>query len=324
MDFQKLKMDAAQSLQRENYPVRKLTAIHTGAALGLSLVLSLVSFLLGKYADTAGGLSAMGMQTVIGTVQMLLPLLTMILNPFWEAGYQHTALNYVRWQKVEPENLLEGFRRWKPILISGLMVALLYFGRMFIAAFISGQLVMFTPAAAPIYAAADQIQANPYMDIYALLGDALVPFMLTYMAIFALAFAALALPVYYRYRMVPYAILSNPQMGAMEALFTSRKITFHRRRELFRLDLHFWWFYGLCLLSGVLCYGDLLLPLVGVQLPVEPEAASWGFLLISMVVQLLVYLWAKPTVESVWAMAFETMTGNDASADGGIVEQNFE
>ena len=323
MDYGKLKMEAAQALGRENYPARKLALIHTGAALGLSLLLSLISFFLGEHADSSGGLGAMGMQAVVGTVQMTLPLIALTVSPFWQAGFQNAALEYAAWKEVKPESLLGGFFRWKPILTSTLFVTLLYVGRGFIAAFISSQLVMFTPLAAPVYEAGTRLMEDPSLDPVVLMGDSMVPFAMAYGLIFVIVFTVLALPVHYRYRMVNYVLLKEPQLGGLQAMFVSRGITFRRRMELFKLDLQFWWFYALDLLIGVVCYADWILPLVGVELPVSAEVASWGFLLISMVAQLLLYLWAKPMLEVTWAKAFEDMTQEPIHADPSkIVEEN--
>lgn len=307
MDCGKLKQEARQALHRADYPARKLALMHTGAALALSLVLSLISFFLGQYADSEGGLGAMGMQAFVGTVQMALPLITLAVSPFWDAGFQNAALEYSDGKKVGPGSLLEGFRCWKPILSATVFVGLLFVGRGFLAAFLSSQLIMLTPLAAPIYKAGMQQMADPNLDLMSLLGDAVVPFVVTYCVIFAVVFALLALPVYYRYRMVNYVVLKEPQVGGLQAMFISRGLTFHRRRELFKLDLGFWWFYGLQLLISVLCYGDLILPMMGIPLPVSPEVASWGFLLLSMAAQLVLYVWAKPLVEVTWAKAFENV-----------------
>jgi membrane protein implicated in regulation of membrane protease activity len=77
--------------------------------------------------------------------------------------------------------------------------------------------------------------------------------------------------------------------------------------ELFKIDLHFWWYYALSFLISCLSSGAMILSLMGVALPVSVEAAEWGFMLLALAAQFGLFLWAKPVMEATWAQAFEQL-----------------
>lgn len=308
MDHRDWKAEAANDLRQPNYSPRKIVLIHTGTVAALSVLLSLIGLLLSIVADHAGGgLSGMGTQTLLATVQTALPLLVLLVEPFWNVGIQQAALHYGENRTVSPRDLLGGFYRWKPIVTSTLMIAVLYLGRVFIASFLSNQIMTFTPFATKILEAAKAQMNNPELDIITLMGDDLIPFAFTYALVTLGVFTALALPVYYRYRFVNFILLEQPGMGGMQAMFISRAMTQGRRKELFKLDLSFWWFYLAELLIAALCYGDVVLTLAGVELSVSPVAASWLFLLLALGAQIALHCFAKPILEVSWAKAYRSI-----------------
>lgn len=306
MDIPKLKHDAAEALDRAQYPPRRLVMLYTGAAIGLSLLLSAISFSLNNYSG-AGGIGGLGTQATLSTIQMVLQLASAVVTPFWSAGLLFCALCYARQRSVAPASLAEGFRRFKPILSSALMIGLRYLGVGFISMYLSSMLLMVTPAALPMLNASQQLLEDPSADPYALLGDSLPQVMLWYMGIFLVVFAIFALPIFYRYRLVNYVIMDDDKAGGMQAMLASRLMTNRRRLELFKLDLHFWWFWLLELAAIALAYGDVLLSALGLALPVSDAAAYWGFGLLSMACQFGLYAWAKPRLSVTYAMAYETL-----------------
>jgi hypothetical protein len=145
---------------------------------------------------------------------------------------------------------------------------------------------------------------DPSFDIEAAL-EPHMPMLTAGTVVLALiGFVLLALPVYYRYRMVNYEILQDSSLGGLRAMMRSSQRTYRQRRKLFKIDLHFWWMYAINLLLQVLSYGDLLLELAGVTLPVSADAASWIFLLVTMAGQTVLFVLAKPLYEVTWARAY--------------------
>lgn len=308
MDIRTLKFEADQTLRSATYPPRHLVLIHTGIALGVSLVLALISYILDHSVSSGGGLSGMGTQAALSTAQVVLQMVSTVAMPFWQAGMIFAALGYIRRRQVSPRDLTEGFRRFKPILSSGIMMGIQYLGMGFISAYLSSFVVAFTPFADPVVELTEMLAEKPDLDITALNmnADGMMAFMLAYLVIFLILYAVLAFPLYYRYRMVNYIIMDQPKIGGLAAMFVSRAMMRGRRMRLFKLDLSFWWFYALELLLSVVAMADLLLAAAGVTLPVSDGVAYWGFQLLAVAGQLGLYYLAKPKLEVTYALCYET------------------
>lgn len=304
MDVQRLIQRAKEDLARPNYPIKKMVMIHTGVSLAVSLVLSLCSFLLGEYGDSTGGLGTMGLQTVISSVQMFLPFVSLAFSPFWQVGMENVALGYAEGIMVEPRDMLSGFRRWRAVLSSSVMLGLQYLMRGFVASFLAGQVLVYTPIGYPVYQAVMQQMQDPTFDLEAALEPHMPMLTAGTVVLVLIGFALLALPVYYRYRMVNYEILQDSSLGGLRAMMRSSQRTYRQRKKLFKIDLHFWWIFAANLLLQVVAYGDLLLELVGVTLPFSADVATWVFLLASMAGQVVLFVLAKPLYEVTWARAY--------------------
>lgn len=308
MDIRRLKENADGTLAAAAYSPTRLVLIHTAAMLGLTLVLMAVNQLLSNSMGSAGGLSGMGTQSVLATAQVVLQLISMAVTPFWSAGLVNAAMGYVRRENVEPASLLEGFRRWKHILSSSLLIGMRYLGVAFIAVYLSSQLFVFTPFAVPLYEAALKMNGDPTSaDLTLLLGDSLETMTAAYMVIFLIVFVVLSLPTYYRYRMVPYLIMDGEGMGGYRVMLTSRFLSRRHRMELFKVDLSFWWFYLGEIAISVLCVGYVILDAFGVKLPMSEDGAYWVFQLAAMACQLVLYCVAKPKMEVTFAHCYEAL-----------------
>lgn len=305
MDIRALKYEAGQSLRQAAYSPRRLVLIHTGVALGVSVLLALISYFLDSGVSSGGGLSGMDAQAALETAQVVLQLISLVVLPFWQAGMIFAALRMARRQPSAPRDLAEGLRRFMPLLSSGLMMGLQYVGRGFVAMYLSSMLVMMTPFSAPYYQFAAMLEKNPELDITALNLDGMMWFFVAYLVIFVLVYGALTLPVFYRYRMVNYVIMDKAGIGGVRAVFLSQMMMRGRRMKLFKLDLSFWWFYGLELLLSLVSLGSLVLPLLGIGLPVSDDAAYWIFQLLAVVGQLVLYCLARPKLEVTYAQCYE-------------------
>jgi hypothetical protein len=79
------------------------------------------------------------------------------------------------------------------------------------------------------------------------------------------------------------------------------------RFALFRLDLNFWWYYLLQVLVLAVCYGDMLLPLVGITLPWSDTVSYFVFLSLSLALQFAVYYFFLNPVAVTYATAYEAL-----------------
>jgi uncharacterized membrane protein len=305
MDIRSLKYDADQTLQRADYPLRRLVLVHTAVALGISLLLALISYLLDSSISGGGGLSGLGTQAALSTAQIVLQIASVVVLPFWQAGLIFVAVSVVRGRTAEPGNLLEGFRRFVPVLTSSLMMGVQYTARIIVSVYLSSMLITLTPFAEPVLELSAMLQKDPTLDLMTVQVDGMVGFYVAMAVMFLLVCGVMVLPVFYRYRMVNYIIMDDQKIGGMKAMLLSRIMMRQRRRKLFRLDLSFWWFYALELLLSVIPLGSELLPLIGMKLPFSGNGAYWILQLLCIVGQLGLYYAAKPKLETTYALCYE-------------------
>ena len=297
---------ADRALARASYDPRRLVLIHMGVTCLLSALLLLLDFLLEKgIGSTASGLSGMGSRAVLSTVQSLLQSLQMAFLPFWSVGYTYATLQILRGQEARPRCLLQGFRIFLPVLTSTLLMLLTCIGVLMLVSIVSVQLLSFTPLGANLLSAAEPLLASgmAQMDEAALLAvyDAVLP-----ISMISFAVSALALFVFsYRFRLLYFTVCDDAQYGGRIALFTSRKLMQGCKMELFRLDLHFWWYYLILALLTVLAYGDMFLSMVGIQLPWSGSVSAAVFYVLYVLGTLAVSVLAKNTVSVAYAAFYQ-------------------
>lgn len=300
-----LRTAAVGSLERAEKPGRVIL-LHTGAVLLISLLLTAADFLLNRQISTTGGLSGMEMRSVLTTIQSLLRLLQALLLPFWQIGYTYYTLRVARGEAAGLSDLTEGFRRFGSVLrlkmLLGAMVAVL----VIICAYASSTLFMLTPWAIPLMQEVEQLMATT-MDEQALLEaiavvtkDAIVPVMI----IFGLCFLAGALFLFFRFRLAELWLMDHPQGGALAALRESRRLMWGKGKAMFRVDLSFWWFYLLEVLVTVLCYGDLMLGAMGVEMTNDAFGSYILFFVLYLCAQLALYWWKRNEVAVTYAHAY--------------------
>lgn len=304
MDIRSLKRSASDTLQSPGCTLKRLVLIHTAISAAVSLLLLIADQLLSNAMASAGGLSGMGTHAVLSTTQSVLKLAQLAVMPFWRAGLIFAALSCIRSQSSATGDLLQGFRRWKPMLSSTLMLALRYLGIGFVSVYLSTQIFMFTPMAKPVYEAAIKASNNPSLNLEELVSSSMQGATAALLVLFLVVFALLALPMYYRYRMTTYLIMDNEDMGGLRAMLTSRVMTYRRRMELFKLDLSFWWFYVLELVLTAIGFGDLLLAAAGVELPFSVDAAFWVFQCLALAAQVGLYYLARPKLDATYAHCY--------------------
>ena len=290
----------------------RMAAIHTGVAAAVSLVILVLQMVLSKGIGNTGGLSGMGIRSLLETGQMVLQWANTLLMPFWNLGFLYVALLWAREKAAEPADLLAGFRRIGPYL--GLMLnrALLIFIVMIVCVNVCSMAFMLTPAASGIMELAGSYSSTEelYDYLYSLDTAQLMELfrsMLPMAVLCVLLGAVLLVLLLYRFRMAEFVILDEPRARGLSAMLLSAAMLRRRCWQLFKLDLRFWWYYGLKLLCMVLLYADLLLEAMGVALPVSGDAAyllTYGLYLIGF---FAVEVSFGPRVETAYACAFEKL-----------------
>lgn len=299
------KSQATDALEKASYAPGKLALIHTAASAGLALLIAALSFYLDLQIADTGGLSGIGTRSILETIQVFLQMANVLLLPFWEMGILWAFLCVGRHWEMGPKSLLAGFHRFGPILRGKLLQAMMLTGTAFIGCYVGTFLFSVTPLSNAFYEAAQPYMAQGVLDYAVMMEDEAVmaailwalPFMVVCMAIFTI-------PLYYRLRMMDYVLLDQPEKGAFFAMRASKIMMRGKRWSLFKLDLSFWWFYALEMIISLVCYGDVLLPALGVDLGMSADAAFFAFYALALLCQVGLYAWQKPKLLTTYGLFY--------------------
>ena len=312
-DRKGLKQAAASRLSEAAYNPRLLILIHTGVSLGVTLLITLINYILQQQIGNTGGLGGLGLRTVLTTAQTVLQLAGMLLLPFWEIGIVYAAMGIARSRPARPADLTAGFRRFGPVLRLMLLRTAVFFAVAFLCLNLSSGIFLMTPLSDPLYdillplaeTASAENAAGLTIDnaTMAALTDAMIPMI----PIFLVLFLLLAAPLLYRLRLADYLIMEEKKTGALNAIVTSWRMMRGRAFPLFRLDLSFWWFYGLQALALMLSYGDSFLSVLGVSLPISADAAYFLFYLVYLGITLALYWRFGSYLQTTYAVAYDTL-----------------
>ena len=313
MDMNALRSAAVQSLDRSSYDPKKLAAIHAGASLLVSLLLTVINYFLGNAIDGAGGLANLGNRAILSTVQNVLATASGILLPFWEIGFLYAALRLCRTQDPQPLDLLEGFRRFRIIVRLYLLEIGLVFLLIFACAQLSTILFTFTPFMENTVLAMEEIsqQANS-AGLETLTNEqlmAILPSLAPLYVIFIGLLMGLGIPLFYRYRLAHFAIMDDVEKARV-ALRLSAILTRGNKWKLFRLDLRFWWYYGAQLLIAMVAYTDVLLSQLGISLPVSGTVIFFGSYAVHLLLRLLLAWQFTGMVQTTYAHFYDDLKQN--------------
>ena len=284
--------------------------IYAGGCAALSLVTSVFTHLVGLQIEGTGGLGNMGLRSMFATVQYVLPLIQSVIVLCIGFGYRAAVLRMARRQETSPRTLLEGFRYFGPLIRSILLQAMIYIALGIGAMYLAAQIFVMTPLSSdfweimmPLVSSTTVLDSSIVMDDATLTAASSA--MLPMIPIFVVLFLAVSAPIYYQYRMTSYALLDNPRKGAIAAMRASSTMMKKNRFKLFKLDLCFWWFYALEVLIGVLAYGDMLLPMVGITLPWSETFSYYLFYVVSLALQTGLYYLFLNRVHVTYATVYE-------------------
>lgn len=299
---------ARQSLQNAHKPGRVIL-IHTGIVLLVSLLLTAANYFLDQQIGYTGGLSGMGTRSVLSTIQTLLFLLQIVLLPFWQIGYTYYALQVSQGQAKGSADLLEGFRRFGPVLRLKLLMAVMTALLILASVHVSSFLFTLSPWAVPMMQKIEVLLAGDLDDaalmdaIASMTAEVHIPIMI----LFGLCFLAGALFLFFRFRLAEFWLMDHPQGGALASLRNSRMAMRGNVKAMFRIDLHYWWFYVLDLLVTALCYGDLILDAAGMEMTTDAFGHYLIFFSLYVWAQVALYWWKRNEVAVTYAHAYRQL-----------------
>lgn len=311
-DRKALRQTAGRRLQVASYRPSRLVLIHSGIALGASLVVAIVQYILQQQTHRHTGLSGVETRVILETAATVLSVIVMVLQPFWNMGLIYAALRIARGKSDYPHTLAEGFRRWAPVLRLNLMLLLIYGILCFAAMYASSILFVFTPAGAELgQQLQEMILSGQFSDYYevaaALPQETIMELYRVVLPIFAVVAFVLLTPAFYRMRMANYVLMDQYGTGAWKAVRTSSRLMRRKGFQLFKLDLSYWWYYLLSLVVTVPMYADLLLGAMKISVPVADEVIMLAGHAVYVVLMLVLDGIALPKIMTTYALAYDAL-----------------
>ncbi|MBQ4641496.1 MAG: hypothetical protein IJB47_02645 [Oscillospiraceae bacterium] len=306
---------AEAALKEAPLDPKKLMLLHTGVALGVSLAIAVLNLFLDRQIDTTGGLSGLGLRSILATAQSVLETLGNLALPFWETGIFAAAFLWATRQPAENSVLLLGFRRFGPVLRMRILQGFILILASVVVIQFSSTIYMMTPWANTAMLQLTTILGTDTDPIVAI--DSLSPEMMQQLLaavrplliIGGVLLAVVAIPLLYRMRFAPYLQMQQERMGARASIAESFRMTRRNWIALLKLDLQFWWFYVLQILTIALCYGDVILSLCGIAQPWSDMVGFFLFYVLGIAGQLALFTWARPKVITSYAIACRELQG---------------
>lgn len=309
-----LKNAARQRLSQRQYDPRKLVLIHTGLIVVLNLVVSGLNLYLNQQIGTTGGLGGLGLRSILQTVQTLLGYFSTFFTPFWAAGFLYAMIRVARGQESGPSDLLRGFRRfgrimshtlWQILIISTACIAMMY---------VVCNLFLCTPMAKPFLELIEPMLQNPEillpdgtLNLELVNVDSLMPAMIPLFIMYAVALIPFLIFLNCQFRMSLFLLIESIERGALGSFFVSVKLMKGHKWQMFKLDLSFWWYYLAETVLSLVLYLDVLLPMFGVVLPIDPTIAFFLAIILYGALELGFHYWKKAEVDTTYATAYEAI-----------------
>ena len=307
-DYNRLRTEATAILERTQYHPRKLVMIHSGVTVGLGLAVSLLGYLLDLGIAQTGGLGGIGTRTILETIQSILQVAHTLLLPFWTIGYMFAVLGWIKGEHPYPGDLLQGFRRFGPVLRLQILRGILFVGLGFVGSYLGSAIFLLTPGAGEFYALMQEMGQAELADPEALLQSEAYMELTMSMAPYMLAAAALVvLPMAYRLRFADFVLMDEERGGALYALLKSWHMTRKNCGKLLKLDLRFWWYHLAGLVIAAIGYGDLLLAMAGIELGIDAVGAMFAFYTLAVALEFGLHAWRKNQVQTVYGLAYRQL-----------------
>ena len=291
-------------LKAATYCPKKLAFLHAGISTGVTLLLAVVSHLLVASMDNAVGIAGLETRIILSFIQTCLLFATTLALPFWDLGYTRACVCYSKGQTPTPADLLSGFRKFAPALRLMLLRILAM-----------GALVMMTMQAATFLFMLSPLSLTVMEKIEPLLSGTpaptpelmakIMPNFIPLYVIWAVVGIGVFLPIFYRFRLADFALMDDAK-GAISAFSRSARQTKGRCKQLFLLDLGFWWYYLLLVLCVAVSYLDMLLPRLGIAL--NTDIAFWVFTVLGQLGNLTIAVFCTPKIKTAYAHFYQMRT----------------
>lgn len=319
-----LKGDAARRVAASDQ-AQQVVFVYIGIITLSAALVTLINYCLGLQIDKSGGLSNMGLRSMLSTIQSVLPMLQNALAMCLQVGYAAAMMRVSRRQYTSANTLKLGFDRFWLLLRTTLVQIFIYIAVSMLCFWLAAQIFMFTPMADQVTEILAPILTNGTLPVDLLLDDAiynqLVRAMIPMFGILCVLYLIIMTPIVYSFRMVNYIIVDKPSLRAGAILKESRQMMKGNRLRLLKLDLGLWWWYLLTVLIAVVGYGDSLLPMVGISLPMNEDLAYFLFYGIFLAAQFAAFFFLRNRVEVTYIQMYDIIRPRDQET--GVVLGNI-
>lgn len=271
----------------------------------------------------------MGIRSILSTLQSMLPLVQSTITMCITVGYTAAMLRVARGQYSSPNTLRLGFDRFWVLMRCSVIQGLFYTGLIISAVYLASILFVlspwglaFTQQAAPLLSQATLLSPEMALDEAAVM--ALVPTMIPMFIMVLVVSLLLIVPIAFRFRMVNYVIIDKPRMGALAALRESRKMMRRNCLKLLKLDFSYWWYFLLLTAVSMVGNADLYLPMLGVELPMNPDFAFFFFFILYLALQFAVYYFLSNRIEATYALVYDSLKPEEPKTNGVVLGNIFQ
>lgn len=305
-----LKREALSALQNAPMPPRRLMLLFCAVSSGVALVATFLNFFLQTQTGfLPGGLSNIGALAMLQTIQATLSLSHTLLLPFWQAGLTFVSILWIQKIAANPTALLQGFRKFGPIVRLYLLKGLLILLVCLLCIHFGFSIFLMTPFSAPIIQAltpeiTEAILETPELVFTLLPLDTMSSSLIAFLVILFILVAAGLVVVLYPLRLAVYFLLDGQTHRALEAMIVSFQVLRKKLRLLIRVDLSFWWYYVLEGLLLAACYLDTALSLLGIALPMDPNVLFFLCYALYLLGNVGLQLWAGPLLHTTYANVY--------------------
>lgn len=318
-DTKSLKKESRDRLNRISGDPRLLIGLYTGVIVAINLLVSGLNLALDHQIGSTGGLGGLGTRSILETIQSILTYASVIFTPFWSAGFLFCVIRIVQGDPADPRCLMEGFRRFPSVLLFHVNKLVLTMMIGTTATYLAAIVFMLTPFSAGLeqltaqaMEAGNLILADGTVNLQIFDPGALVRACIPMLVIFGLLFLPAYLFLSYSLRLSPYLIMGDQRMGGFACMANSFRLMRGNRLKMLRLDLSFWWYYLIDSALTVILYLDLILPLMGIELPFNQTVAFFVCLILYGAAQAAFYMWKKLPVDTTYVLAYDAVAGADA------------
>lgn len=322
--FKILKKNAAERVAAAQN-AQKIVLVYAGAVTVLALLVTVVNYVLKLQIAQLGGLSNMGLRSVLSTIQSVLPMVQSAVVMCLELGYVAAMIRIARQQYASEHTLKLGFERFWVLLRYALIQGALYMLAAMAAFWIAMQIYLITPLSNALLAQVTPEMTDPNVLMELLqdpvFADQITSALLPMLLMFGTVYAILFVPISYSLRMAKYVIIDKPGQGAMFAIRESRRMMKGSCVRLFRLDLSLWWWYAISFGTTALCYGDVLLPMAGITLPFSADVSYFVFYILFLMAQFAACWFLRNRIEVVYAQVYNALKPREK--DTGVVLGNI-